>query len=58
MPTLGPCQDASSSQLSSLLAGAQGIPVPMGIAQTFNLLFFESTAVTGLRQEVARDGFP
>lgn len=61
MPTLGsfsPCQDASSSQLSFLLAGAWGIPVPMGIAQTFNLPSLETTAATGLRQEVARVGFP
>lgn len=61
MPTLGsisPCQDASSSQLSFLLAGAWGIPVPMGIAQTFNLPSLETTAATGLRQEVASVGFP
>lgn len=40
MPTLGsisPCQDASSSLLSFLLAGAWGIPVPVGIASTSNL---------------------
>lgn len=61
MPTLGsisPCQDASSGQLSFLLAGAWGIPVPTGIAQTFNLPSLENRAATGLRQEVARDGLP
>lgn len=59
MPVLGSissCQAASSSQLSFRLAGAWGIPVPGGIAQTFNLLAPESTAATGLRREVARAG--
>lgn len=59
MPVLGSissCQAASSSQLSFRLAGAWGIPVPGGIAQTFNLLAPESTAETGLRREVARAG--
>lgn len=61
LPTAGsisPCQDASSSQRSFLLAGARGIPVPTGTAQTFNPLSLESTEKTGLRQEVARVGFP
>lgn len=59
MPVLGsisPCQAASGSQLSLRLAGAWGIPVPVGIAQTLNLPSPESTAATGLRQEVARAG--
>lgn len=59
MPVLGSissCQAASSSQLSFRLAGAPGIPVPGGIAQTFKLLTPESTAATGLRREVARAG--
>lgn len=52
--SISPCHDASSRQLLFLLAGAWGIPVPMGIAQTFHLLSPESTASTGLRQEAAR----